>query len=213
MSLWTNGLLSVLLLQMVQLPAPEPKGELKPAVIEEAAAASDEPPPPLVFAHKNWELTQAYSDVFKILSAENSCSGFYGGPQKATTVLNDFVPLVKGYRLERESSFEMNGRPSLIYNPVRGVSYRLFDNVLVNTEGSFYKRRIDSQHRFPANVGEFAPGTRPARALILLHELGHLIRGADGSWLLTDDGHDGMQSNRNTLVVQHACRAELEALN
>jgi len=213
MSLWTNGLLSVLLLQMVQLPAPEPKGELKPAVIEEAAAASDEPPPPLVFAHKNWELTQAYSDVFKILSAENTCSGFYGGPQKATTVLNDFVPLVKGYRLVRELSFEMNGRSQLIYNPVRRVSYRLFDNVLVNTDGSFYKRRIDSQHRFPANVGDFAPGTRPARALILLHELGHLIRGADGSWLLRDDGNDGMQSNRNTLVVQRACRMELEALN
>ena len=192
MSLWTNGLLSVLLLQTVQLPPP---------------------PAPLELANKNWELTQAYSDVFKILSEENTCSGFYGGPRKATTVLNDFVPLVKSYRLVKESSFEMNGRSQLIYNPVRGVSYRLFDNVLVNTEGSFFRRRVDSQHRFPANVGEFAPGTRPARALILLHELGHLIRGADGSWLLPDDGHDGVQSTRNTLLVQHACRVELEALN
>src|SRR5690349_15806083 len=104
MSLWTNGLLSLLLLQTVQLPAPETKGELKPAVVAEAAAVSDEPPPPLALPPKNWELAQAYSDVFKILSAENTCSGFYGGPQKATTVLNDFVPLVKSYRLVRELS-------------------------------------------------------------------------------------------------------------
>jgi hypothetical protein len=57
-----------------------------------------------------------------------------------------------------------------------------------------------------------ALGTRPARALILLHELGHLIRGEDGKWLLPDDGNDDRQSRANTQRVQAVCRAQLATL-
>ena len=212
MSLWTNSLLGILLLQTIQLPVQDMKGEVKPAVIEEAVAASDERPQQLVISHRDWELTQAYSDVFKILSDENTCSDFYGGPPKATIVLNNFVPLVQSHRLLKELSFLMTGSPRIIHNPVTGISYRLFDRATVNSDGSFYHRRLDSLRRFPADVGSFPPGTRQARALILLHELGHLIEGEDGAWLLPDDGHDGAQSNRNTLMVQRACRLQLEAL-
>jgi hypothetical protein len=66
--------------------------------------------------------------------------------------------------------------------------------------------------RFPSDVGSFAPGSRPARALILLHELGHLIQGDDGDWLIPDDGRDGWQSKANTLRVEQVCRAQLETL-
>ena len=190
----------------------ELSGEMRPPVIEKPAATSETPPQPLVFSHKDWELTQAYSDVFKILSDENTCSDFYGGPRKATTVLNSFVPLVESHRLLKELSFLMTGRPRIIHNPITGLSYRLFDKATVNSDGSFYHRRLDSLHRFPADVGSFLPGTRQARALILLHELGHLIEREDHSWLLPDDGHDGAQSARNTLLVQHACRVQLESL-
>jgi hypothetical protein len=212
MSRWTSSLLSVLLLQTVQLPVQDMRSEVRPAVIEEAVATSDERPRPVVFSHKDYELTQAYSDVFKILSDENSCSGFYGGPRKATTVLNNFVPLVQSHRLLKELSFVMTGSPRIIHNPITGLSYRLFDRATVNSDGSFYHRRLDSLRRFPADVGSFPPGTRQARALILLHELGHLIEGEDHSWLLPDDGHDGSQSNRNTLLVQRACRQQLDTL-
>jgi hypothetical protein len=49
--------------------------------------------------------------------------------------------------------------------------------------------------------------------LILLHELGHLIEGEDGTWLLPDDGLNGPQSKANTLRVQQACREQLNKLN
>jgi hypothetical protein len=65
---------------------------------------------------------------------------------------------------------------------------------------------------FPAAVGRFPPGTRRARALILLHELGHLIENENGAWLIPDDGYDDATSSRNTLVVQRACRRQLETL-
>ena len=212
MSLWTSSLLSILLLLPVQLPLQDIKGEIRTAAPDEAVAVSEARPQPLVFSHKDYELTQAYADVFKILSDENSCSDFYGGPRKATTVLNGFVPLVQSHRLLKELSFEMTGRPRIIHNPITRLSYRLFDKAVVNSDGSFYRRRLDSLHRFPADVGSFPPGTRQARALILLHELGHLMEGDDGAYLLPDDGHDGALSNRNTLLVQHACRGQLETL-
>src|SRR5690348_10703362 len=180
MSLWTSSLLGILLLLPAQLPLQDMKGEIRTAAPEEAVAISGEQPQPLVFSHKDYELTQAYADVFRILSDENSCSDFFGGPHKATTVLNNFVPLVESHRLLKELSFLMTGRPRIIYNPITGLSYRLFDRATINSDGSFYHRRLDSLHRFPADVGSFPPGTRQARALILLHELGHLIEGADG---------------------------------
>jgi hypothetical protein len=106
----------------------------------------------------------------------------------------------------------MAGTPRLIRDPGTGASYRLFEKTMVNTNGSFYQRRADPLRKFPSDVGNFAPGSRGARALILLHELGHLIQGEDGDWLLPDDGFDGTQSKANTLRVQQVCRKELNSL-
>lgn len=195
MSLWTSGLIGLLLLQSAHVQAQQVNEDDQPLTI------------------KNWELNRTYQDVFKILSHPNTCSDFYGGPRAATTVLKDFLPRVKPRRLVREVSFQMSGRPRVIYNAEVKATYRLFDNVMVNSDGSFFQRRFETFRRFPADVGDFMPGTRPARALILLHELGHLIQGENGTWLIPDDGGDGSQSDRNTLRVQQACRAQLEALN
>ena len=196
MSLWTSSVLSLLLLQTVQYPAP-----------------SEEQPRRVVLVKKDWSLAQAYSDVFKILSDQNPCSSFYGGPRAATTVLNDFVALVEARPMVREISFQMAGRSTLIVHPYLGVRYRIFATVMVNTNGSFYQRRFDPMHKFPSDVGNFGPGTRRARALILLHELGHLIEREDGSWLIPDDGRNGSQSTANTLRVQQMCYDQLRTLN
>lgn len=61
-------------------------------------------------------------------------------------------------------------------------------------------------------IGHFTPGSRQARALILLHELGHLIQDGNGAWLIPDDGHNERQSKANTLRVQQVCHAQLETL-
>lgn len=196
MSLWTSTVICVLLLQSGQSQAQQENGESRPVTIE-----------------KDWDITQAYIDVFKILNNQNTCSEFYRGPRTATTVLNGFVTRVKSQSLMREVSFQMAGSRHIIRDPATGTSYRLFEKTMVNTNGSFYQRRADPMRKFPSNVGNFAPGSRAARALILLHELGHLIQGENGDWLIPDDGYDGTQSKANTLRVQQVCRKELNALN
>jgi hypothetical protein len=196
MSPWTSAVICVLLLPSVQSQAQQVNGENNPVVTK-----------------KDWNITQAYIDVFKILENQNTCSDFYRGPRTATTVLNGFVRRVKSQSLVREVSFEMAGNPRIIRDPATGASYRLFEKAMVNTNGSFYQRRADPQRKFPSDVGNFAPGSRAARALILLHELGHLIQDEKGDWLIPDDGFDNTQSKANTLRVQQVCRKELNALN
>lgn len=211
---WTSSLIGALLLSGLafQVHAQELSYNSQPALTEEAARPVERLPPRLDFAHKDFELTQAYADVFKILSNQNTCSSFYGGPRNATAVLNSFVPLISPHHLFKELSFRMTGKPRIFRSTATGFSYRLFDNATVNSDGSFYHRRLDSLRRFPEDVGSFPPGTRQARALILLHEMGHLIEGENGEWLIPDDGYDQAQSSRNTLLVQSACKLQLETL-
>ena len=196
MSLWTSAVICILLLHGVQAQEQQANDENKPVVIE-----------------KDWSITQAYGDVFKILSNPNTCSDFYRGPRTATVVLNGFVRRVKSESLLPDVSFEMAGSRRIIHDPATGASYRLFEKTTVNTNGSFYQRREDPMRKFPSDVGSFSPGSRAARALILLHELGHLIQDDNGEWLIPDDGFDGKQSKENTLRVQQACRKELNKLN
>jgi len=212
MSLWTSTIICILLFQSVQTPTQQASSESKPVPIDEVAVPSEEAPLRLEFTKKDWDLTQAYSDVFKILSSQNTCSNFYGGPRTATTVLNGFVTRVKSQPLLREVSFQMAGHPRLIRDPSTGASYRFFEQTMVNINGSFYQRRADPMRKFPSDVGNFSPGSRAARVLILLHELGHLIQSRNGDWLIPDDGFNGEQSKANTLRVQQICRRELEAL-
>ncbi|HKY42725.1 MAG TPA: hypothetical protein VJM50_06495 [Pyrinomonadaceae bacterium] len=210
MFLWTASVISLLLLLTGEPQGQHANGDTKSVTIEET---SEEKPTREILTKKmDWYLRQAYSDVSKILSHQNSCSDFYRGPRAATIVLNDLVAHVKPGSLVREISFQMGGNLTFIHNPSAGVVYRLFDRAVVNTNGSFYQRRTDPVRNVPADVGNFLPGSRRARALILLHELAHLIEGEDGGWLIPDDGFNVKQSRANTLRIQKVCRAQLEAL-
>ena len=214
MSLWTSSLICLLLATVPSQAqqAQKANSDTRPLTIEDSKGSSEDLPGRLMFAKKDWDLNRAYADVFTILSEQNTCSSFYGGPSVATTVLNSFVTLVKPEPLLREVSFQMDGKPRVIRGPDRAVLYRLFDKARVNSYGSFYQRRQVAMRKFPADVGSFGPGTRRARALILLHELAHLIPGQNGTWLIPDDGHNGPQSTANTLHVQQVCQAQLEEL-
>lgn len=200
MSFWISGVLCLLLLQTVQVMAQQING------------SSETVAPRLVIQKRDWNFNQAYSDVYKILSNPNTCSRFYGGPRTATIVLNGFIRNVKSQPLTQGLAFRMTGRLRMIREPATGSSYRLFDSALVNTNGAFYRRREDSMSKFPSDVGNFSAGSRPARALILLHELGHLIQNENGAWLLPDDGYSDVQSKENTFRVQQECRVQLKAL-
>ena len=200
MSFRLSSVLGLLLLQTI------------PVVAQQINGSSESVAPPLLIQKRDWNFNQAYADVYKILSNQNTCSRFYGGPGTATIVLNGFVRNVKSEPLTRDVAFRMTGRLRLIRESATGPPYRLFERAMVNTNGSFYQRREDPMRKFPADVGHFSPGSRPARALILLHELGHLIQNKEGDWLLPDDDGNGVQSNANTLRVQQECRVQLEAL-
>jgi len=214
MSLWTSSVISLglLLFQTTQVQTQRVNADSTPVPGEEIAVPAEDRPHPLALRKRDWNLSRAYSDVFNILNSENPCSSFYGGPRSATTVLNGFVRLVKSQPLVPEVSFQMEGTSRLIRDPATGAFYRLFERIMVNTNGSFYQRRADSMDKFPSNVGTFSPGSRRARALILLHELGHLMQGENGDWLIPDDGHDGPQSQANTLRIQQACGRQLNTL-
>ena len=212
MFLWTACVVALLLVQIAHSQVQQSNDPVKPTAIEEAAAPSEDVPKRLVFEKKDWDITQTYFDVFTILSTKNSCSQFYGGPRAGTIVLNDLVTQLKAEPLFQEISFQMEGRPRFVRDHRTGVLYRLFDKATVNTNGSFYQRRESVMRNVPADVGSFVPASRPARALILLHELAHLIEGENGAWLIPDDGFNVAQSRANTLRIQEVCRAQLKAL-
>ena len=170
-------------------------------------------PTPVSLSGADPLLARAYRDVFEMLSQPNECSQFYGGSHMAVLVLNKFVVRITKSQLPKDVSFVMKGR--IVSGGAQGsdARYRLFERAIINTSGSFYQTKtFESQPSVPP-IGTFAAGTRSAQALILLHELGHLIEGRDHNWLIRDDGMESGLSRRNTELVQHVCRRKLDGLN
>jgi hypothetical protein len=174
-------------------------------------AAAEVMPTPIANKRADRILKQAYRDTFRLLSESNDCSRFYGGSRIAITVLNEFFAKLRKRRLPENVSFTMAGKSVYVFNVEAKVRFRLFDEILLNERGSFYMRFGPMGTRV-RNMGSFLPASRSARALTLLHELGHLIRSPSGQWLLQDDGNNFEKSRRNTEMVEQACREELRML-
>jgi len=174
-----------------------------------SANGATSPPPPVVLP-KDSLMKTAYHDALSILSVDNRCSGFFGGPAIATTVLDDFIGHVQYGYLPVATSFEMKGEGTDVRDLNSGAHYRRFARMTVNYRGAFYKDRNFSAERTP-RVGSFSPNTRSARALILLHELGHLIN-RNGNWLIPDDGSDSWRSAENSRLIEQTCREQLRWL-
>lgn len=156
------------------------------------------------------ELDKAYLDVFTILRDDNSCSRLYGGTG-AIEALNELVRLLRPSYLDRHIAVRMSGPTTLYRNAVTGFSFRMFEKAEVNMMGSFYRGNTPSERRVPL-IADFQPNTRKTRAALLLHELGHLVRGADKKWILSDDGHDLELSEKNTAFIVDACRTQIESV-
>lgn len=156
----------------------------------------------------------AYLDAFNILKDDNSCSRFFGGSTASVGVLNNLALRMQKKRLSDHSiGIRMWGQLTLVRNVATGFSYRLFDNAMVNTNGPFYSRRpfgtASAQNQF---VGRFPSHTREAKVLMLLHELGHLIRGPNGNWLIPDDHKSYEQNLENTMVIDAKCGKQIRSL-
>lgn len=153
----------------------------------------------------------ALADVREILSRDNSCSSFFGGPSEVVAVLDGLASRIQVGRLtDRFVGIRMSGGDTTFISRLTGYEYRLFRTVTINTAGPFYS---SGNPFFPIpRCGSFWPNTREARALMLLHELGHMIKGANGKWLLPDDGGSDQISKGNTRLVESKCIAQLRAL-
>jgi hypothetical protein len=155
----------------------------------------------------------SYADAFRVLGEDSSCSRFYGGPRLALTVLNSLALQLKRRALGNGPvGIRMSGDYTIYRDGSARGTYRLFGEAFINTNGPFLMRVV-IPHTPRMQVGRFPAETRQAKALLLLHEVGHLVLAPGGSeWLLPDDGGDARLSERNTQAVESQCLKQLLAL-
>jgi len=157
-------------------------------------------------------LDRAYLDVRTFLSQQNSCSEFFGG-SPVEEVMEEFVIELRKERLgDARIGIRMSGSFKLFEDSKANLSYRLFENAELNTEGPFYKAKVFAADPYVPAVGSFGPNTRGVRALILLHELAHLVQGKNDTWLIPDDGDSPLLSRLNTSTVESKCGRLIRAL-
>ena len=153
----------------------------------------------------------AYLDAFTILIGDNPCSRLFGGPH-ATSALTELVRNLRPRYLDSKIAIRMSGPISTIQSNATGFAFRMFDKVELNLGGSFYRNRSATDGRYSISP-IYAPNTRQTRVVVLLHELGHLVKNPDRSWVLVDDGDDPVLSLRNTEQVVATCRNEIDKLS
>lgn len=157
-------------------------------------------------------IDKTYLDAYTILQENNPCSQFFGGPRVATVVLNSLHPRLETSLIENHVGITMFGSTTFITDFQSGASYRLFNKALVNLRGPFYRSVNYQSQKFFHQIGSYLANTREARVLMLLHELGHLLRGADGNWLLPDDGDSPVQVAANTIKIMARCGRQITTL-
>jgi len=149
----------------------------------------------------------AYLDVYTILKSDNQCSSLFGGPL-AISALNELVRQVKPRYLDKRIAIRMSGQITTMQSNATGFMFRSFERVEVNLSGSFYRT---NNHN--SVVYEFLPNTRETRVVVLLHELGHMVKKNKTEWVLPDDGTNASLSVQNSLTVVSACRDEIKGLS
>jgi hypothetical protein len=146
------------------------------------------------------------------LKSENSCSAFYRGPL-SLVALNELAQQLKPTHLDRRIGIRMSGETTIFISALTGFTFRLFQKAEVNLDGPFYQSRsVGTRVRVPP-IGPFEPNTREARVTTVLHELGHLVRRADGQWVLPNDGNSAAESEENTQRVLNVCGEQIRALH
>lgn len=158
-------------------------------------------------------LGAAYYDTLKILSNVNSCSNFFGGSTGAIVVLNNLMGTVKREYLEGSVGMRMSGEVMTVTDAPTNTKFRLFKRTSINAKGPFYRKRASMDEAAIPRLGRYEPNTKAVRALILLHELGHLMKGNDGNWLLPDDGRSERLSNDNSARIEDVCGEQIKNLD
>jgi hypothetical protein len=146
-----------------------------------------------------------YLDLYTILAEDNECSRFLGG-SGAIEVLNELSRrLVKKPLNVGTIGLQMTGAYGNFENARTGFSYRMFEKVVLNTDGPFFRSSCFYSQTCMRTVGRFGSATREGRILMMLHEMAHLIKRAKNAWLIPDDGNDIRLSMLNTQTVEKYC--------
>ena len=170
-------------------------------------------PAPLDLDEESALDVQSYADVYGILKDENECSRFFGGPAHSVKVFNELTRKLKRRPLgDRAVGVRMTGSFMTFRDHQTGAVYRLFEEATVNTDGPLFSKGAAHDRNKVSRVGSFPTQSRAGKALVYLHELGHMVGRADGSWLLPNDGDNREQSERNTRTVEKNCADQLTAL-
>lgn len=157
-------------------------------------------------------LDRAYLDAYALLGAEGQCGQFFIG-SGSRKVLEEFVTRLQiRFMGDSRIGIRMFGVYSGFVVPEGGIAYRLFEKMEINSVGAFFRAKTFPAEPLVPNMGSFRPNTREARVLILLHELAHLIKNKDGTWLIPDDGSSSQLSRINTLTVESKCGQQIRAL-
>ena len=106
----------------------------------------------------------------------------------------------------------MSGASTVTRNAKTGLTYRTFAKAEINQKGAFFKTKLFPEEPTVPAIGSFRSATNEARVLMLLHELGHMILGGDGRWLLRDDGGNDQESASNTDIVEKVCGREIRMI-
>lgn len=168
----------------------------------------------LISGLKDPLIETAYKDACRTLLVINPCSKFFGGPGVAITALNDLVQhMQKSVLVDRHIGMRMSGGYNLVPNNTSGNTYRLFKKATLNLNGPFYSKKSFPSQAWVPNIGPFNPNSREARVTILLHELGHMVRGKDENWLLLDDANDVNRSSENTGLIIKRCGNQINMLS
>jgi hypothetical protein len=167
-------------------------------------------PSPLV--SKDKVLGSAYFNTLRILSRENSCSAFFGGSVAAIDVFRQMIAHVRKDHQAATIGMSMSGATVTVRNELTKKDYRLFDRVSINTNGPFYRKRISQSDQALPRLGTFEPNTNEVRVLMFLHELGHVIKGEDGNYLLPNDGKDEALSHQNSQKINDVCGEQIKSM-
>ena len=157
-------------------------------------------------------LGRAYLDAYSMLVSDNECGMYFGGAG-ARQVLSELVVRLRDRTIpDARIGVRMSGTFMNLREPESGLYYRLFEKADLNSLGAFYRSKTFPSQPHVPHMGSFSPNTREARVLILLHELAHLIKGPQGTWLIPDDGANAQVSRLNTQTIETKCGQQIRAL-
>jgi len=176
------------------------------------SAEATTPPVPSPLINEDNVLGSAYYDTLSILSTPNECSDFFGGPAASVDIFNGLIGKVRKEYIPASIGIRMSGDAVNVFNMRTKSKYRLYNKVAINANGPFYRRTNSVSQATMPRIGTFEPNTKEARVLMFLHELGHIVKGEGGKWLLPDDGRDEMQSRDNTRKIQDVCGEQIRNL-